>query len=420
MSKKQYNKIVLAYSGGLDTSIIVPWLKENYGCEVVCYTADVGQGNLELDGLKEKAIASGALDCVIYDLKEELAKDFIFPMVRCGAKYEHKYLLGTSIARPITSKYQIKTAHDFGAEAVAHGATGKGNDQVRFELTYMAIDPRIEVVAPWREWDILSREDAIDYAAKHNIPVPNTKKSIYSRDSNLWHISHEGGILEDPWNAPDESMFMKSVSPMDAPDEPETIVIEFEQGNAVAINDVKYSPAQLIIKLNELGGKHGIGRADLVESRLVGMKSHGVYETPGGTILMNAHEDLESIVLDKDTIHYKEIVALKYAEIVYNGLWYSPLREAIDAFVNVTQKHVTGKVALTLYKGNIINVGRQSPYSLYREDFATFGQDDVYEQMDAKGFINLFGLPLKVHALNNLPLDGLDLDQPDYSMFKRD
>lgn len=413
------NKVVLAYSGGLDTSVIVPWLKENYGCEVICYTANVGQGDKEFEGLEQKALASGASKLVLVDLREELAKDYIFPMLKCGAIYEKKYLLGTSVARPLTAKYQVKVAQEEGADAVAHGATGKGNDQVRFELTYMSLDPRLQVIAPWREWEIRSREDALEYAAKYNIPVPNTKKSIYSRDSNLWHISHEGGILEDPWQSPEEEMFMISSSPEEAPDKPEVVEIEFEAGNPIAVNGEKLSPANLIMKLNQIGGKHGIGRADMVESRLVGMKSHGVYETPGGSILMYAHRDLESIILDKDTIHYKDIIALKYAEILYNGLWFSPLREAIDSFVNVTQRNVTGKVKVKLYKGNIISAGRQSPFSLYREDFATFGQDDVYDQLDAKGFINLFGLPLKVRALNKLPIPD-DIPQPDYSKFKRD
>lgn len=420
MAKEKINKVVLAYSGGLDTSVIVPWLKENYGCEVVCFTANLGQGDEELVGLEEKALASGASQLIVHDLREELAKDYIFPLLRSGAIYEKKYLLGTSIARPLTAKHHVDVAHQVGADAVAHGATGKGNDQVRFELTFMALDPRLKIIAPWREWEIRSREDAIEYAKKHNIPVNVTQKSIYSRDSNLWHMSHEGGPLEDPWFEPNEDMFLLSTSPENAPDEPELIEIEFQQGNPVAVNGEKMSPASLIAYLNVKGGVHGIGRADLVESRLVGMKSHGVYETPGGTILVAAHRELESITLDKDTLNYKDVVALKYAELVYNGLWFTPLREAIDVFMKTTQKLVTGTVRLKLYKGNIIPAGRKSPYSLYREDFATFGQEDVYDQNDAKGFINLYGLPLKVRALNGLPISGLDLDQPDYSQFKRD
>jgi len=419
MIKPTVQKVVLAYSGGLDTSIIVPWLKENYGCEVVCFTADVGQGE-ELEGLEAKALASGASQLIVRDLCEEFARDYLFRLLRAGAIYERKYLLGTSIARPLIAKHQVEVAHQVGADAVAHGATGKGNDQVRFELTYMALDPRLKVIAPWREWDIRSREDAIAYAQKHNVPVKASLKSIFSRDGNLWHLSHEGGPLEDPWNEPEEEMFQLSVSPQNAPDQPETIQIGFESGTPLSLNGEKLSPATLIERLNRLGGKHGIGRADLVENRLVGMKSRGVYETPGGTILLAAHRELESLTLDKETLHFKDLVALKYAELVYNGQWFSPLREALDAFVDNTQGPVTGEVRLKLYKGNILVAGRKSPFSLYREDFATFGQEDVYNQTDAQGFIRLFGLPLKVRALNGLPVSGLDMPQPDYSRFKRD
>lgn len=419
MVKAQVNRVVLAYSGGLDTSVIVPWLRENYGCEVVCFTADIGQGD-ELEGLEEKALRSGASRLIIRDLKEEFARDYLFRLLRAGAIYERKYLLGTSIARPLIAKHQVDVAHEVGADAVAHGATGKGNDQVRFELTYMALDPRLKVIAPWREWEIRSRQDAIRYARERNIPVTATEKSIYSRDRNLWHLSHEGGPLEDPWNEPEEGMYLISTSPESAPDEPEYIEISFESGTPVAVNGVSMSPAQIIHHLNAVGGHHGIGRVDLVESRLVGMKSRGVYETPGGTILMAAHRELESLVLDRDTLHFKDLVALKYAELVYSGMWFSPLREALDAFVDSTQGPVTGTVRLKLYKGNIIVAGRASPFSLYREDFATFGQDDVYNQSDAKGFINLFGLPLKVRALNGLPVSGLEMPRPDYSRFKRD
>ena len=419
MIKPTVQKVVLAYSGGLDTSVIVPWLKENYGCEVVCFTADVGQGE-ELEGLEAKALASGASQLIVRDLREEFARDYLFRLLRAGAIYERKYLLGTSIARPLIAKHQVEVAHQVGADAVAHGATGKGNDQVRFELTYMALDPRLKVIAPWREWDIRSREDAIAYAQKHNVPIKASLKSIFSRDGNLWHLSHEGGPLEDPWNEPEEEMFQLSVSPQNAPDQPETIQIGFESGTPVSLNGEKLSPATLIERLNRLGGKHGIGRADLVENRLVGMKSRGVYETPGGTILLAAHRELESLTLDKETLHFKDLVALKYAELVYNGQWFSPLREALDAFVDNTQGPVTGEVRLKLYKGNILVAGRKSPFSLYREDFATFGQEDVYNQTDAQGFIRLFGLPLKVRALNGLPVSGLDMPQPDYSRFKRD
>jgi argininosuccinate synthase len=419
MIKPAVKKVVLAYSGGLDTSVIVPWLIENYGCEVVCFTADVGQAE-ELDGLEKKALASGASQFVIHDMREEFVDEYIFPVLKAGAVYERKYLLGTSMARPIIAKHQVQVAHELGADAVAHGATGKGNDQVRFELTYTALDPRLKIIAPWREWEIRSRQDAIEYARKRNVPVTATEKSIYSRDRNLWHLSHEGGPLEDPWMEPDESMFLLSASPENAPDEAEYVEIAYETGLPVAVNGEAMSPAQLVGYLNALGGKHGIGRTDLVEGRLVGMKSHGVYETPGGTILMAGHRELEAMVLDKDTLQFKDMVALKYAELVYNGMWFSPLRESLAAFVDSTQGPVTGEVRLKLYKGNIIPVGRKSVFSLYREDFATFGQEDVYDQMDARGFIRLYGLPLKVRALNGLPVSGLNMPRPDYARFKRD
>ena len=412
-------KVVLAYSGGLDTSIIVPWLKENYGCEVVCFTADVGQGE-EMDGLEEKAIASGASQLIIHDMREEFARDYLFPVLRAGAVYERKYLLGTSMARPLIAKHQVEVAHEVQADAVAHGATGKGNDQVRFELTYTALDPRLQIVSPWREWDIRSREDAIAYATARNIPVTATLKSIYSRDRNLWHLSHEGGPLEDPWLEPAEGMYLLSASPENAPDEPAYVEIEFDSGTPIAVNGEPMPADKLVSCLNAIGGAHGIGRADMVEGRLVGMKSHGVYETPGGSILLAAHRELEAMVLDRETIQFKDLAALKYAELVYNGMWFTPLREALDAFVDSTQGPVTGTVRLKLYKGNIIAAGRKSPFSLYREDFATFGQEDVYDQTDAEGFIRLFGLPLKVRALNGLPISGLNMPKPDYSRFKRD
>lgn len=418
--KPQVKKVVLAYSGGLDTSVIVPWLKENYGCEVVCFCANVGQGDEDLSLLEKKAIASGASQLIVHDMREEFAADYLFPMLKAGAVYEHKYLLGTSVARPQIAKHMVDVAHLVGADAIAHGATGKGNDQVRFELTVMALDPRLKIIAPWREWDIRSREDAIAYAAKHNIPVTATIKSIYSRDSNLWHLSHEGGLLEDPWNEPEEAMYQMSTSPENAPDEAEYVTIEFETGNPIAVNGEKLSPAKVVERLNAIGGNHGIGRVDLVENRLVGMKSHGVYETPGGTILLYAHRELESLVLDRETCHFKEMVAVKYTELVYNGLWFTPLREAIDAFVLSTQGPVTGIVRLKLYKGNIISAGRKSPFSLYREDFATFGEEDVYDQSHAEGFIRLYGLSMKVRALNGLPVSGLEMPKPDYSRFKRD
>ena len=419
MSKKEVKKVVLAYSGGLDTSVIVPWLKENYGCEVICFCADVGQAE-ELNGLEEKALASGASQLIIHDMKHEFVEDYIFPTLKAGAIYERKYLLGTSMARPLIAKHMIDVAHEVGADALSHGATGKGNDQVRFELTFAALDPRLVVIAPWREWDIRSREDAIAYAKAHNVPVTATEKSIYSRDRNLWHLSHEGGLLEDPWNEPQERMYLLSTSPENAPETAEYLTILFDSGTPIAVNGEAMNPVQLLLKLNAIGGAHGVGRVDLVEGRLVGMKSHGVYETPGGTILYAAHRELESLVLDRETIQYKDMVALKYAELVYDGKWFSPLRESLEAFVDATQGPVTGEVKLKLYKGSIIPVGRKSKFSLYREDFATFGQEDVYDQMDAEGFIHLFGLPLKVRALNGLPVSGIKMQKPDYSRFKRD
>jgi argininosuccinate synthase len=399
MKKNSIKKAVLAYSGGLDTSIIVTWLRENYGCEVICFTADIGQGE-ELSSLPRRAKASGASRLITRDLREEFARDYLFPLLRSGAMYEGKYLLGTSVARPLIAKYQVKTAEDLGADAVAHGCTGKGNDQVRFELTYTALNPRLKIIAPWREWDIRSREDAVAYAQAHNIALPaSTGKSLYSRDRNLWHLSHEGGPLENLANAPEEGLFLLTVSPEQAPDEPTTVEIGFERGNPVSVNGKKLSPAGLIERLNTIGGKNAIGRADMVENRLVGMKSRGVYETPGGTILMAAHRDLESITLDRETLHYKELVALRYAELVYFGQWFTPLREELQAFIDRTQEKVTGSIRLKLYKGNIILQKRSSPYSLYREDYATFGHSEVYDHSDAEGFIHLYGLPLKVRAL---------------------
>ncbi len=418
--KSNIKKVVLAYSGGLDTSVIVPWLRENYHCEVVCFCADIGQGE-ELSGLPAKATASGASKCIIKDLRDEFASDYLFKLLRSSAVYERKYLLGTSVARPLIARHQVMVAQQEGADAVAHGCTGKGNDQVRFELTYTALDPRLKAIAPWREWDIRSRQDALDYARAHNVPVTATEKSIYSRDHNLWHLSHEGGLLEDPWIEPEESMYQLSVSPEAAPDQAQVIELELEQGYPVAVDGKKLSPYQIVETLNVIGGRHGIGRIDLVENRLVGMKSHGVYETPGGTILYAAHRELESITLDRDTLHYKDVIAQRYAELVYYGQWFTPLREALDAFIDTTQQHVTGVVRLKLYKGNVIVIGRKSQYSLYREDFATFGQEDVYDQSDAEGFITLFSLPLKVRAMMDVAGTGQSrYAEPDYSVFKRD
>ena len=415
---KGVGKVVLAYSGGLDTSIIVPWLREHYECEVICYCSDLGQEE-ELGGLEAKALASGASACIVEDLREEFIRDYVLPTMQAGAVYERKYLLGTSMARPLIARRQVEVAEEYGADAVAHGCTGKGNDQVRFELTYMALNPRLRVIAPWREWDIRSREDAIRYAAAHNIPIAATEKKIYSRDRNIWHISHEGGVLEDPWNEPEADMFTLTASPEAAPDRPEYVVVSFRNGVPVAVDHEQLGLLPLLQRLNALGGKHGIGRIDLVENRLVGMKSHGVYETPGGTILQTAHRELELLTLDRETLHYKDRLALEYADLVYNGRWWTPLKQHMDRFVQSTQENVTGEVRLKLFKGQAIVVGRRSPVSLYREDFATFGQEDVYDQRDAEGFIHLYGLPLKVEALVASEGNGR-YRQPDYSQFKRD
>jgi argininosuccinate synthase len=391
-------KVILAYSGGLDTSIIIPWLKENYDYEVIAMAADVGQGE-ELEPLNEKAIKSGASKLYIEDLTEEFITDFVYPTLKANAKYEEKYLLGTSFARPIIAKRLVEIAKKEGAVAIAHGATGKGNDQVRFELTIKALAPELKIIAPWREWDIKSREDAIDYAQKRGIDVPVTKKDNYSRDRNIWHLSHEGQDLEDPANEPQYDNLLKlSVSPEKAPDKPTYIDIYFENGIPKKIDNKEYSPIKIMELLNEVGGKNGIGIIDIVENRLVGMKSRGVYETPGGTILYEAHRALELLCLDRDTLHYKDIISNKFAELVYYGQWYTPLRESLSAFVDSSQKTVTGNVKLKLYKGNIVIAGTKSEFSLYSEELSTFGEDDVYNQKDAEGFINLFGLPLKVRA----------------------
>ena len=419
--KDQVKKVVLAYSGGLDTSVILQWIKENYGCEVITYTANLGQGDEELEGLEEKALSTGASKAYIVDLREEFLTEYAFPTMQAGAIYEREYLLGTSFARPVTAQKMVEIANQEGADAIAHGCTGKGNDQVRFELTVKALNPFLQVIAPWREWDIRSREDALEYAAQRGIPVTQSKKSIYSRDRNIWHMSHEGGILENPWTEPEEDMFCLTTAPEEAPDEPRYVTIEFKQGVPIAVDDEPLGAVHLLEELNDLGGAHGVGRVDLVENRLVGMKSRGVYETPGGTILYTAHQALESLCLDRDTLHYKDVVAQRFAELVYFGKWFTPLREAMSDFVTRTQKQVTGQVRLKLYKGHCSVVGRKSPYSLYREDFATFGHDDVYDQSDAKGFINLFGLPLKVRALIDMQNGRTaDLAAPDYTEFKRD
>ena len=396
---KQYKKIVLAYSGGLDTSVIIPWLKEHYeGCEVIAVAADVGQGT-ELEGLEEKAIKTGASKLYIEDLSKEFVEDYIFPTLKAGAKYEGEYLLGTSFARPIIAKRITEIALKEGADAIAHGCTGKGNDQVRFELSIKAFAPQMPVIAPWRVWEFKSRDDEIDYAEAHNIPLRISRETNYSKDKNLWHLSHEGLDLEDPANEPQyEKILEMGVTPEQAPDAPEYVTIGFEKGIPVAVNDEKMDGVALIEKLNGLGGKHGVGILDMVENRLVGMKSRGVYETPGGTILYAAHEYLETLCLDKMTMHKKQELAITFAELVYDGQWYTPLREALSAFVDKTQEHVTGTVKLKLYKGNIIKAGAWSDWSLYSEEIATFGEDHVYDQADAKGFINLFGLPIKVQA----------------------
>ncbi len=397
---KEIKKVVLAYSGGLDTSIIIPWLKENYNnCEVIAVSGDVGQGT-ELDGLEEKAIKTGASKLYIEDLNKTFIEDYVFPSVQAGAVYESQYLLGTAFARPIIAKRIVEIAKAEGADAICHGCTGKGNDQVRFELAIKAFAPEMEIIAPWRIWDIKSREEEIEYAEAHNIPLKINRETNYSKDKNLWHLSHEGLDLEDPMNEPkyDEILEM-GVSPEKAPDKATYITLHFEKGIPTAIDGVEMDGVELVKKLNELGGANGCGIVDMVENRLVGMKSRGVYETPGGSILYKAHETLEQICLDRETQHYKALVANKFAELVYFGQWFTPLREAISAFVTETQKTVTGDVKIKLYKGNIINVGVSSPYSLYSEDFATFDEDEVYNQKDSEGFINLFGLPLKVKAM---------------------
>lgn len=395
----EMTKVVLAYSGGLDTSVIIPWLKENYqNCQVIAVCGDVGQGD-ELDIVYEKALKSGASKCYIVDLKNEFVKDFVWPVIKAGSKYEGKYLLGTSVARPLIAKALVDVAKKEGAQYICHGATGKGNDQVRFEVSIAALSPDTKIIAPWREWDIKSREDAIDYAKDHGIEVPVTKKRPYSMDRNVLHLSHEGGDLENPENEPIDDLCLICTRPEEAPDQAEYIVIDFEKGQPVAINGQKFDePLALLEKANEIGAKHGIGILDMVENRLVGMKSRGIYETPGGTLLMEAHQLLESLTLDRDTASFKSHIAIKYAQLLYDGLWYTPLKQALDAFIDSTQETCTGQIKMKLYKGNCIPAGIKSPYSLYSEEIATFGEDDVYDQKDAEGFIHLFSLPLKTNA----------------------
>ncbi len=395
--------IALAYSGGLDTSIIVPWLKERYGARVICIAADIGQGN-ELEGVRAKAIASGADECYVEDLRQEFVEQYVWPTLRAGAIYGRKYLLGTSMGRPLIARRQVEVARKVGADALAHGCTGKGNDQVRFELTYAAFAPDLPVIAPWREWDIRSREDAIAYAEAHNVPVTATRDKIYSRDRNIWHISHEGGVLEKPSAAPPDDLFMLTTSPENAPDQPEEVTIGFVNGTPASVNGAELDAVDLLTTLNRIGGRHGVGRIDLVEDRLVGMKSRGIYETPGGTLLYSAHSELEQLVLDRRTLAAKDLIAPRYADLVYEGRWWTTERDAYDAFVNITQERVTGSVTLRLYKGTASVIGRESEFALYDERFVTFGEDDVYEQSDAAGFIRLFGLSARVRAIRDQEL----------------
>lgn len=405
---KKYNKVVLAYSGGLDTSVIIPWLKENYGCEVIAVSGNVGQDS-ELEGLEERALKTGASKVYIEDLTEEFVNDYIFPTIQAGAIYEGKYLLGTSFARPLIGKRIVEIAKAEGADAICHGCTGKGNDQVRFELAIKTFAPDMPIIAPWRIWDIKSREEEIAYALEKKVPIKINYETNYSKDMNIWHLSHEGLDLEDPNNEPNyEKILELSKTLENAPDKATYITLTFEKGNAVALNGKKMSSVELLKELNKLGGENAIGITDMVENRLVGMKSRGVYETPGGTILYKAHKDLEELCLDKETAHYKEQVALKFADLVYNGLWFTPLREALSSFVSKTQENVTGEIKLKLYKGNIVNAGMTSPYSLYNEEYATFGEDAVYDQKDSAGFINLFGLPTVVKAKMDAAINSED------------
>ena len=392
-------KVVLAYSGGLDTSIIIPWLKENYdGAEVIAFCGEVGQGD-DYEAITAKALATGASKCIVRDLREEFVRDYCYKALAAGAVYEDRYLLGTALARPLLAYHQVQVALEEGADALSHGATGKGNDQVRFEVTYGAFAPNLKVIAPWREWDIRSREDALEYAAKKGIPVENTIRDIFSRDGNLWHLSHEGGNLEDVWDGPQKDMFKLTVDPLDAPDEPQEIVLAFERGVPVSLDGQRLGPIEMVETLNRVAGAHGVGRLDLVENRLVGIKSRGVYETPAGTVLHLAHRELERLVLDRDTLHFKQAISVRYAQLVYDGLWFSTLRQALAAFVEETEKEVTGEVRVRLYKGQADPVGRRSPRSLYRQDLATFGEGMAYDHADAGGFIRLYGLPERVRAM---------------------
>jgi argininosuccinate synthase len=405
--KTNVKKVVLAYSGGLDTSIIIPWIKENYGgADIVAYCGDVGQGD-DLEAVRKKAIATGASKCVVEDLREEFIRDYAFKALSAGAVYEDNYLLGTALARPLLAYRQVQCALREGADALAHGATGKGNDQVRFEVTYGAFAPHLPVIAPWREWTIRSREDALAYAAKHGVPVDQSPRDLFSRDGNLWHLSHEGGNLEDTWNAPLSEMFKLTVDPEKAPATPQVVTIAFEAGTPVSVDGERLSPVAVVERLNEVAGAHGVGRLDLVENRLVGIKYRGVYETPGGTVLHLAHRELERLVLDRDTLHFKQAVSVRYAQLIYDGLWFSSLREALAAFVDETEKEVTGEVRVKLYKGRAEAVSRRSPRSLYRQDLATFGEGMAYDHQDAAGFIRLFGLPERVRALtrDRIPVD---------------
>ena len=394
----EFKKVVLAYSGGLDTSVIIPWLKENYGgCEVIACCADIGQGD-DMQAIHDKALRSGASKCYIMDLTEEFLEEYVWPTLKAGAVYEGKYLLGTSFARPLIAKHLVEVAKKEGADAIAHGATGKGNDQVRFELTVKALAPNMAIIAPWREWDLLSRTQEIEYAKAHNIEIPTDNKK-YSMDKNIWHLSHEGSDLEDPWNEPHNEMMLVSTAPENAKDEAEYVTVDFEAGVPVAVNGERMGAVELLTALNDIGARNGVGIVDICENRLVGMKSRGVYENPGGAILYYAHRELEYLCLDRATFHYKEGVAIRFGELVYDGMWFCQLREALSAFVDSTQSTVTGTVKLKLYKGNIMSAGAKSPYSLYNQEFVTFEEDHVYNQADAEGFINLFGLPLKVRAL---------------------
>ena len=400
-------KVVLAYSGGLDTSIIIPWIKENYGgAEIIAYCGDVGQGD-DLEAVRQKALATGASKCVVEDLREEFVRDYAYAALAAGAVYEDNYLLGTALARPLLAYRQVQTALREGADALAHGATGKGNDQVRFEVTYATFAPQLKVIAPWREWNIRSREDALAYAATHGVPVDQSPRDIFSRDGNLWHLSHEGGNLEDPWDPPRKEMFKLTVDPEDAPDEPEVVTLGFERGVPVSLNGETLGPVEMVETLNRIAGSHGVGRLDLVENRLVGIKSRGVYETPAGTVLHVAHREIERLVLDRNTLHFKQSVSVRYAQLIYDGLWFSTLRQALAAFVAYTEKEVTGEVKVRLFKGRAEAIGRRSPRSLYRQDLATFGEGMAYDHQDAEGFIRLFGLPERVRALTRTdPAEG--------------